>query len=178
MHECNLHGYSNFVAWKAHDINEKGYCPSAPVTGMCGMNEFVAGTQAATLVPVYWSLRILQCTIGTRFIWKLFWWMQVLLACMKSVAGALLSNRDVCTVVNTCFRVVHQAGSKGELLQRTARHTMHELVRAIFSHLSSLSPATSTAPFPSLPTTSSELLPSNGTIYVCLSFAHVHTHSR
>jgi len=96
---------------------------------------------------------------------------------MKSVAGALLSNRDVCTVVNTCFRVVHQAGSKGELLQRTARHTMHELVRAIFSHLSSLSPATSTAPFPSLPTTSSELLPSNGSIYVCLSFAHVHTHS-
>ncbi|KAG6551263.1 hypothetical protein Mapa_007189 [Marchantia paleacea] len=66
--------------------------------------------------------------------------LQVLLACMKCGAGLVLSNRDVCVVVNTCFRVVHQAGSKGELLQRTARHTMHELVRTIFSHLPDLDP--------------------------------------
>ncbi|KAK4403054.1 ARF guanine-nucleotide exchange factor GNOM [Sesamum angolense] len=61
--------------------------------------------------------------------------LQVLLACMKSKASVMLSNQHVCTIVNTCFRVVHQAGSKGELLQRIARHTMHELVRCIFSHL-------------------------------------------
>jgi brefeldin A-resistance guanine nucleotide exchange factor 1 len=61
--------------------------------------------------------------------------LQVLLACMKSKASVMLSNQHVCTIVNTCFRVVHQAGSKGELLQRIARHTMQELVRCIFSHL-------------------------------------------
>ncbi|KAF8399528.1 hypothetical protein HHK36_015395 [Tetracentron sinense] len=61
--------------------------------------------------------------------------LQVLLACMKSKASVMLSNQHVCTIINTCFRVVHQAGTKGELLQRIARHTMHELVRCIFSHL-------------------------------------------
>ncbi|KAJ8774646.1 hypothetical protein K2173_017092 [Erythroxylum novogranatense] len=62
--------------------------------------------------------------------------LQVLLACMKSKASVMLSNQHVCTIVNTCFRIVHQAGSKGELLQHIARHTMGELVRCIFSHLS------------------------------------------
>ncbi|XP_059624174.1 ARF guanine-nucleotide exchange factor GNOM-like [Cornus florida] len=61
--------------------------------------------------------------------------LQVLLACMKSKTSILLSNQHVCTIVNTCFRVVHQAVTKGELLQRIARHTLHELVRCIFSHL-------------------------------------------
>ncbi|PON37290.1 Armadillo-type fold containing protein [Parasponia andersonii] len=61
--------------------------------------------------------------------------LQVLLACTKSKASVKLSNQHVCNIVNTCFRVVHQASSKGELLQRIARHTMHELVRCIFSHL-------------------------------------------
>ncbi|XVF16673.1 hypothetical protein REPUB_Repub10bG0052600 [Reevesia pubescens] len=61
--------------------------------------------------------------------------LQVLLACMKSKAATRLSNKHVCMIANTCFRIVHQASSKGELLQRIARHTMHELVRCIFSHL-------------------------------------------
>lgn len=61
--------------------------------------------------------------------------LQVLIACMKSKASVMLSNQHVCTIVNTCFRVVHQAGTKGELLQRIARHAMHELIRCIFSHL-------------------------------------------
>lgn len=61
--------------------------------------------------------------------------LQVLLACMKSKASVMLSNQHVCTIVNNCFRIVHQAGTKGELLQRIARHTMNELVRCIFSHL-------------------------------------------
>ncbi|KAJ6959949.1 ARF guanine-nucleotide exchange factor GNOM [Populus alba] len=61
--------------------------------------------------------------------------LQVLLACMKSKASVMLSNEHVCNIVNTCFRIVHQAGSKSELLQRISRHTMHELVKCIFSHL-------------------------------------------
>ncbi|QCD98516.1 guanine nucleotide-exchange factor [Vigna unguiculata] len=61
--------------------------------------------------------------------------LQVLLACVKGKASVMLSNQHVCTIVNTCFRIVHQAGTKGELFQRIARYTMHELVRSIFSHL-------------------------------------------
>ncbi|CBI33851.3 unnamed protein product, partial [Vitis vinifera] len=61
--------------------------------------------------------------------------LQVLLACMKSKVSVMLSNQHVCTIVNTCYRIVHQAATKSELLQRIARHTMHELVRCIFSHL-------------------------------------------
>lgn len=61
--------------------------------------------------------------------------LQVLLACMKNKSSVKLSNQHVCSIINTCFRVVHQASSKGELLQRIARHTMHELIRCIFSHL-------------------------------------------
>ncbi|XP_068646848.1 ARF guanine-nucleotide exchange factor GNOM-like isoform X2 [Aristolochia californica] len=64
--------------------------------------------------------------------------LQVLQACMKSKASIVLNNQHVCTIVNTCFRIVHQAGTKGELLQRIARHTMHELVRCIFSHLTDI----------------------------------------
>lgn len=67
--------------------------------------------------------------------------LQVLMAAMKHPASNLLSDRDVCLVVNTCFRVVHQAVTKGELLQRTARHSMHEIVRSIFTHLPDLDPS-------------------------------------
>ncbi|CAN8233076.1 unnamed protein product [Cochlearia groenlandica] len=66
--------------------------------------------------------------------------LQVLLACMKSKASNGLSNQDICTIVNTCLRVVHQSSSKSELLQRIARHTMHELVRCVFSQLPDISP--------------------------------------
>ncbi|CAI9109752.1 OLC1v1009632C1 [Oldenlandia corymbosa var. corymbosa] len=61
--------------------------------------------------------------------------LQVLLACMKNKASVYLSNQQVCNIVTSCFRIVSQASSKGELLQRIARHTMHELIRCIFSHL-------------------------------------------
>ena len=64
--------------------------------------------------------------------------LQVLLACMKSKASVNLNNHHVCSIVNTCFRIVHQASSKSELLQRISRHTMHELVRCIFLHLPEL----------------------------------------
>ncbi|KAL8143627.1 hypothetical protein V2J09_016659 [Rumex salicifolius] len=61
--------------------------------------------------------------------------LQVLLACMKNKASSVLSNLHVCIIVDTCFRVVHQAGTKSELLQRIARQTMHELIRCVFSRL-------------------------------------------
>ncbi|KAL3629400.1 hypothetical protein CASFOL_026622 [Castilleja foliolosa] len=64
--------------------------------------------------------------------------LQVLLACMKNKASVSLNNHHVCSIVNTCFRIVHQASSKSELLQRISRHTMHELVRCIFSRLPDL----------------------------------------
>ncbi|KAF6149676.1 hypothetical protein GIB67_017409 [Kingdonia uniflora] len=38
--------------------------------------------------------------------------LQVLLACMKSKVAIVLSNQHVCTIVDTCFRVVHQVGTK------------------------------------------------------------------
>ncbi|CAL0308935.1 unnamed protein product [Lupinus luteus] len=61
--------------------------------------------------------------------------LQVLLACMKNKASVMISNQHVCNIVNTCFRIVHQTGTKSELLQQIARYTLHELVRCIFSHL-------------------------------------------
>lgn len=61
--------------------------------------------------------------------------LQVLLACMKNRASVNLNNHHVCSIINTCFRIVHQASSKSELLQRISRHTMHDLIRCIFSHL-------------------------------------------
>ncbi|PIN03359.1 Pattern-formation protein/guanine nucleotide exchange factor [Handroanthus impetiginosus] len=64
--------------------------------------------------------------------------LQVLLACMKNKASVSLNNHHVCSIVNTCFQIVHQASSKSELLQRISRHTMHELVRCIFSLLPDL----------------------------------------
>ncbi|CAF2166446.1 unnamed protein product [Brassica napus] len=66
--------------------------------------------------------------------------LQVLLACIKSKAANGLSNQDIFTIINICLRVVHQSTSKSELLQRLARHTMHELVRCIFSQLPYISP--------------------------------------
>lgn len=61
--------------------------------------------------------------------------LQALLACLRAPAAPALGDQHVCTAVNTCFRVVHQAAAKGELLQRFSRHVMHELIRCIFARL-------------------------------------------
>jgi golgi-specific brefeldin A-resistance guanine nucleotide exchange factor 1 len=63
--------------------------------------------------------------------------LQVLLACVRGAAPAL-ANRHVCAIVTTCFRVVQQAGTKGELLQRVSRQTMQEVIRCVFAHLPDL----------------------------------------
>jgi brefeldin A-resistance guanine nucleotide exchange factor 1 len=61
--------------------------------------------------------------------------LQALLGCLRAPAAPALGDQHVCTAVNTCFRVVHQAAAKGELLQRFSRHVMHELVRLVFARL-------------------------------------------
>lgn len=61
--------------------------------------------------------------------------LQVLTAIMKHRASVLLTDHAVCTIVNTCFQVVQQSASRSDLLQRNARHTMHELIQTIFARL-------------------------------------------
>ncbi|KAF5482055.1 hypothetical protein F2P56_002653 [Juglans regia] len=61
--------------------------------------------------------------------------LQVLTGVMKHRTSVLLTDHAVCTVVNTCFQVVQQSASRGDLLQRSARYTMHELIQIIFSRL-------------------------------------------
>ena len=63
--------------------------------------------------------------------------LQVLAALLRTRAAPLLSDSSVCTAVNTCFQIVqHATSSRGsELLQRTARHCMHEILQAVFARL-------------------------------------------
>ncbi|XP_072951847.1 ARF guanine-nucleotide exchange factor GNL2 [Typha angustifolia] len=61
--------------------------------------------------------------------------LQVLTAVMRARASALLTDHAVCTVINTCFQVAQQSVHRIDLLQRSARHAMHELVQAVFAHL-------------------------------------------
>ncbi|XP_047161324.1 ARF guanine-nucleotide exchange factor GNL2 [Vigna umbellata] len=61
--------------------------------------------------------------------------LQVLTAIMNHRASDLLSDQSVCTLINTCFQVVQQSASRGDLLQRNARYTMHELIQAVFKRL-------------------------------------------
>lgn len=64
--------------------------------------------------------------------------LQVLIAVMSHKASFLFSDQAVCTLVNMCFQVVQQSGNRGDLLQRTARHTMHELIQIVFSRLAQI----------------------------------------
>ncbi|XP_062076164.1 ARF guanine-nucleotide exchange factor GNL2 [Humulus lupulus] len=61
--------------------------------------------------------------------------LQVLSGIMNHPASALLTDQAVCVLVNTCFQVVQQSAGRGDLLQRSARYTMHELIQKIFSKL-------------------------------------------
>ncbi|XP_028804972.1 ARF guanine-nucleotide exchange factor GNL2-like [Neltuma alba] len=64
--------------------------------------------------------------------------LQVLTAIMSHRASLLFSDQAVCTIVNTCFQVVQQSANRGDLLQRTARYTMHELIQIVFSRLAQI----------------------------------------
>ncbi|KAK3133959.1 hypothetical protein QOZ80_6AG0543280 [Eleusine coracana subsp. coracana] len=66
--------------------------------------------------------------------------LQVLAALLRTRASPLLSDAAVCTAVNTCFQIVQHAAAGSvrgisELLQRTARHCMHEILQAVFARL-------------------------------------------
>ncbi|GLT51689.1 hypothetical protein SLA2020_250820 [Shorea laevis] len=61
--------------------------------------------------------------------------LQVLRGIMVHSASFLLTDHAVCTIVNTCFQVVQQFANRGDLLQRNARYTMHELIRIVFTRL-------------------------------------------
>ncbi|KAI3455176.1 hypothetical protein Pfo_011839 [Paulownia fortunei] len=61
--------------------------------------------------------------------------LQVLTAIMRHRASVLLTDHSACTIVNTCFQVVQQSANRGDLLQRSARYTMHELIQIIYSSL-------------------------------------------
>ncbi|XP_059638176.1 ARF guanine-nucleotide exchange factor GNL2 [Cornus florida] len=61
--------------------------------------------------------------------------LHVLIAIMRHRAAVLLTDQAVCTIVNTCFQVVQQSAGRGDLLQRGARYTMHELIQTIYYRL-------------------------------------------
>ncbi|XP_020233230.1 ARF guanine-nucleotide exchange factor GNL2 [Cajanus cajan] len=61
--------------------------------------------------------------------------LQVLTGIMHHRASTLLTDQSVCTLVNTCFQVVQQSATRGDLLQRSARYTMHELIQVVFTRL-------------------------------------------
>ncbi|CAK8534064.1 unnamed protein product [Lathyrus sativus] len=61
--------------------------------------------------------------------------LQVLAGIMQHKASSLLNDQAVCTLVNACFQVVQQSVNRGDLLQRSARYTMHELIQAVYSRL-------------------------------------------
>ncbi|XLT94862.1 hypothetical protein S245_017500 [Arachis hypogaea] len=64
--------------------------------------------------------------------------LQVLAGTMHHRASILLSDPAVCTLVNACFQVAQQSVNRGDLLQRNARYTMHELIQVVFSRLPEL----------------------------------------
>ncbi|KAH1086013.1 hypothetical protein GYH30_017815 [Glycine max] len=66
--------------------------------------------------------------------------LQVLTGIMHHRASALLADQSVCTLVDTCFQVVQQSATRGDLLQRSARYTMHELIQVVFARLTEIEP--------------------------------------
>ncbi|XP_015898323.2 ARF guanine-nucleotide exchange factor GNL2 [Ziziphus jujuba] len=67
--------------------------------------------------------------------------LQVLIGTMCHPASVWLTDQAACTLINTCFQVVQQSASRGDLLQRSARYTMHELVQVMFSRLAEVEEA-------------------------------------
>nr|CAD1841672.1 unnamed protein product [Ananas comosus var. bracteatus] len=59
--------------------------------------------------------------------------LHVLLACMR--ARPALSDRHVCTIVNTCYGIADQVRAREGLLKELSRHTLLDLVRCIFGRL-------------------------------------------
>ena len=61
--------------------------------------------------------------------------LHVLLECMRCPTGALLSDDDVCNIVQACYRIGHQSGKESALLRNLSRHILREIVHAAFGRL-------------------------------------------
>ncbi|KAK3256646.1 hypothetical protein CYMTET_34225, partial [Cymbomonas tetramitiformis] len=88
--------------------------------------------------------------------------LQALLACLRCPAGSLLSDDDVCSIVQACFRIGHQSGKEGELLQQMARQTMEQMVRLIFHRLADMPQVPLDMSLP--PTPRSSFISNGGTV--------------
>eukprot|EP00899_Mesostigma_viride_P015080 jgi/Mesvir1/23573/Mv18269-RA.2 len=64
--------------------------------------------------------------------------LQVLLALLKCPTGRLLSDDDVCHIVETTYNIGHRTGKEGEMLKRMSRHMMQEMVRHIYRRVKDL----------------------------------------
>jgi brefeldin A-resistance guanine nucleotide exchange factor 1 len=54
------------------------------------------------------------------------------LECMLCPTGRLLSDDDVCNIVQACYRIGHQSGKESALLRNLSRHILREIVHAVF----------------------------------------------
>ena len=54
--------------------------------------------------------------------------LHVLLECMRCPTGRLLSDDDVCNIVQACYRIGHQSGKESALLRNLSRHVLREIV--------------------------------------------------
>ena len=61
--------------------------------------------------------------------------LHVLLECMRCPTGRLLSDDDVCNIVQACYRIGHQSGKESALLRNLSRHVLREIVHAVFGRL-------------------------------------------
>ena len=61
--------------------------------------------------------------------------LHVLLECMRCPTGRLLSDDDVCNIVQACYRIGHQSGKESALLRNLSRHVLREIVHAAFGRL-------------------------------------------
>ena len=67
--------------------------------------------------------------------------LHVLLESVRCPTGALLSDDDVCNIVQACYRIGHQSGKESALLRNLSRHTLREIVQSVFKRLPRLSDA-------------------------------------
>ena len=61
--------------------------------------------------------------------------LQVLLACISCPSGNLLSDDDVCSIIQACYRIGHQNGKSGSLLQQVSKTALSEVTRTIFKRI-------------------------------------------
>ena len=64
--------------------------------------------------------------------------LHVLLECMRCPTGRLLSDDDVCNIVQACYRIGHQSGKESALLRNLSRHVLREIVHETFRGLPAL----------------------------------------